>query len=323
MKKMSELVSVIITSYNHAEYLKQRLDTIIAQTYKNLEIIVIDDCSSDNSLDILKEYADLSNIKIVAFKKNEGYAFACRSGVQESKGDYIMFAESDDFSEPEQIETLLREIVRDKNIGVVWCRSNIVDENGKVIGDDYSGREKAFRKMCLNDAYIKKEFMQKFFLPSCVIPNMSAALIRKSFFEKTGGLSSDFKVCADWDFWNRMARVSDFFYVAKALNNFRTHQKTVRNTCSSNIQVREIFKLVDDASGKVYTTLVGRIKAKLNFGYIGAYMIIYNSGHRRENAIFIYREGTRYIQSFFFFLLAGFLINAYEYIEHVLLKKLT
>ncbi|MCP4650704.1 MAG: glycosyltransferase [PVC group bacterium] len=314
---MSELVSVIITSYNHGEYLKERLDTILGQTYKNIEIIVVDDCSIDNSLEVLKGYAGYSNVKVIALKENVGYALACHKGVGESKGNFIIFAESDDFSEPEQIEMLFDVIVKDERIGVAWCRSNIVDENGKVLGDDYSGREKSFRLMCKESTFIRKEYMQRLFLSSCVIPNMSAALLRRSFFEQTGGLSPNYKACADWDFWNRMAMVCDFFYITKTLNNFRTHGQTVRNTFESNLQAQEILKLTADASNTVYSTRKGRLKSCFNLGYIGAYMIIYSLGNRFKNAIFIYKEGSRYVGFFIFFLLFGFLKNFWKYIGMV------
>jgi glycosyltransferase involved in cell wall biosynthesis len=250
--------------------------SLLNQTYKNLEIIVVDDCSTDSSQQVLEHYSHLSNIRIVLLKENRGYANASNLGVGLSRGEFIMIAECDDFSEPEQVETLLTNMLYAATIGVAYSRSNIVDEWGSVIGNDYLGRGRAFEALCSKDAVISKEMMQRFLLGSCVIPNMSAALIRKQYYESVGGLSSSFRACADWEFWCRVAHACDFAYVAAPLNNFRTHSNTVRNTFKINVQVSEIFHLLYGASSQIELSANERYRFRVNMGYVLAFYMTYN-----------------------------------------------
>lgn len=265
-----DLISVIVTSYNHAEYLDERMESLLGQTYRNLEIIVVDDCSTDSSLEVLGKYEKYDHVKIVALKKNVGYANASNFGVSICHGEYIMFAECDDFSAPSHIEILHDKMVNKENIGVAYCRSNMVDSNGNVFGDDFCYREPAFQSLCFQDTLIPQPDVQRFFLFSCVIPNMSAALIRKKFFNLVGGLSPAYRVCADWDFWCRISSHCDFYYVAFSLNNFRSHLMTVRNTSGIQVPLIEIISLLYGAFENVNFGFIEKLKFKINVGFIWA-----------------------------------------------------
>ena len=289
---MNDLISIIVTSYNHAEYLKQRLDTLLDQTYKNKEIIIVDDFSTDSSRDILNKYKDFPCIKLVFLSKNMGYAYACNYGVSLSRGEFIMFAECDDYNEPAHLEKLYENIIGSEDTGVAYSRSNIVDNTGKIIGDDFHGSFKAFKRFCSKDILIPRNKMQKFLITSCVIPNMSASLIRKKYFNAVNGLSESFKVCADWDFWCRMAQVCDFYYVTSPLNNFRRHQTTVREISGLEAQFSEIFELLQNALSGINLTRTEKLKFKINLGYIFAH-----------EALFGYRKG---LKSFSHVLMYGF-----------------
>lgn len=269
-------MSVVVTSYNHAEYLKQRMDTLLAQSYPNIEILVIDDCSTDNSLEVLEEYSKYRHIKIIALPKNGGYAAACNHGVSLSNGDYIMFAECDDFNDPIHIEMLMERLIANESVGVAYCRSNMVDSKGIIFGDDFQYREKRFQYHCAQDILIPQTQMQKYFLKSCVIPNMSAALIIKDCIIRAGGLSSDYRICADWDFWCRLAENTDFYYVAKPLNYFRTHETTARNTFGIGIHVREYYKLLYNALPKAKLSKIENMKYRLHYGRLWANFVTRN-----------------------------------------------
>ncbi|MCP4176490.1 MAG: glycosyltransferase, partial [bacterium] len=175
------------------------------QDYEPVEIIVVDDCSSDYSMEVLKKYESYSHVKIIDLKKNNGYANACNIGVDSSSGKYIMFAECDDYNEPDHISILVELFKKSDNIGVVYSKSHIVDSCGNIIGDDFQFRDKEFKAYCKHSALIPKEKMQLFLLNSCVIPNMSAALFKREYFENIAGISSKYKACADWDLWCRIS----------------------------------------------------------------------------------------------------------------------
>jgi len=136
---------------------------------------------------------------------------------------------------------------------------NVVDENGVVKCNDFFYREKRFQVKCSKDAEILKDDMQRFLLASCVIPNMSAALIRKSCFESVGGLSDKYKTCSDWDFWFRVALITDFFYVSEPLNNFRRHSSSMDSIMGAKTQLLEIQELLHEAIARVRLTWIEAI----------------------------------------------------------------
>ena len=133
MDKLSQpLVSIVFTSYNHQEYLRQALDSLVNQTYLNTEIIIVDDCSTDGSQEILREYEHYENINLILQKQNSGsYVKASNFGASFAKGEYILFAQCDDFAKANQLEVLLKAFESNPSVGVVFSKSNLVDENGK------------------------------------------------------------------------------------------------------------------------------------------------------------------------------------------------
>lgn len=230
----SPLVSVVVTSYNHADYLRERMDSLINQTYSNFEIIVIDDFSSDHSSEVLEEYSKYKNVSILILDKNYGYSHTSNLGIKLSNGKYIMFAECDDYSNKDQIKILMSNFFSRDNIGVVFSGSNMVDGNGKKYGEDIQWRNKHFRGLCNENRIIDSNLISRFFLESCVIPNLSAAIIKKNVLTAVNGFSTDFTASADWDMWCRVASTTDFYYVTEQLNNFRNHRTTVRNSVLQN-----------------------------------------------------------------------------------------
>jgi glycosyltransferase involved in cell wall biosynthesis len=318
--KTKGLVSVIVTSYNHAEYLDHRMQSLLAQTYENMEIIVVDDCSTDGSAAVLQGYKQYPHINIVILDKNDGYANACNLGVGLCNGEYIMFAECDDYNEPTHIAVLMASLTAYNNVGVAYCRSNMVDQNGNKAGDDFRYREKSFRIRCLEDTVISKEEMQKYLLIHCVIPNMSAALLRKNLFYFAGGLSSAYRACADWDFWCRVAQCCDFYYVATPLNNFRTHSTTVRSTFGIKLQVSEMFSLLYSAYSHTKLTPAERLKFKLNIGFIWANYINYSPVNWIKSFSSIWRNSLQYEKTSIVYLLFGFVKKTYFIARRIVWK---
>lgn len=268
--KEQELISVVVTSYNHAEYLGQRMESLLHQSWPNLEVVVVDDCSTDNSAEVLAKYQGIPNVRIVLQEKNRGYADTSNLGVSLARGRYVLFAECDDYSEPDQVQALYQAITESNSTVVAFSRSTMVDESGKATGDDFAFREERFKRLCASDALISAETMRNFLMFSCVIPNMSAAMFKKKSFERIGGLSQRYRACADWDFWCRMAEEGDFRYLDRPLNNFRSHSTTVRNTFNTGLQIKEIYEIVFRVYRRCNLKLMDRLRFKYNIGVIWA-----------------------------------------------------
>lgn len=241
---MKPKVSIIFTSYNHSEYLRQALDSLLSQTLKEFELIIVDDCSTDGSQEILKEYEEKdSRIRLNLLKENTGsYVHSSNFGAGLAIAPYIIFEQCDDFAEPTQLEKLYDAMQQYPNIGVVYSSSRMVDAQGCDLGNDYNYRSRRFKEKCITDVHVDRKDMGHFLLEACVIPNLSAALIKRTLFNKLGGLSTDYLVLADWDFWFKMANECDFYYLREPLNNFRQHNTTIRKSVKMNLQVCEVFE---------------------------------------------------------------------------------
>lgn len=257
------LVSIVVASYNHAEYLVQRMDTLIAQTYPDIEIIVIDDCSTDNSLQVLRPYESDPRVRLIAREKNGGWVAVSNQGISLSRGEFIIFANCDDACEPELIGSLVAAMRSGDKVGIAFCRSLLVDGSNNRLGDDLQIQQPSFRARCAGDTLITGLEMGKFLLHSCVIPNLSAALIRRRAFVEVGALSPDYRACSDWDLFFRIAERFDFAYVAQPLNWFRQHATTIRSSMKERATYEEYFRVLLVPVRKLPLTWGERATARL------------------------------------------------------------
>lgn len=125
------LVSIILTNYNSETLIKDSIESILNQTYKTIELIIVDDGSTDNSLDIISLYKDLFNVRVVSLNKNYGCYFAKNVGLLLSKGKFIGFQDADDISSPFRIEKQIKYLLENENVDMVFCDilkcDNIID----------------------------------------------------------------------------------------------------------------------------------------------------------------------------------------------------
>lgn len=317
---MTPLVTAIVTSYNHAEYLDQRMDSLLKQAFDNMEIIVVDDCSSDESREVLERYRGNSKVDLVFLERNGGYANACNLGIKMSRGKYVMFAECDDYDDPEHIRTLVKVMEENEQAGAAYCRSSIVDERGTVLGTDYDVRENAFKRYCTNDVLIPRRTMARFFLFACVIPNMSAALIRKTAIESVGHLSPAFRACADWDLWCRMSEKYDFYYVAKPMNYFRTHPNTVRKKASVALQVGEYYDLLYRSFPHVGLSPGEALRFRMRCGLAWAHFITVNPLDWFKSFPAVCRKSFSHDRLSLLYLMTGMLAKVGRWVQRRLMR---
>lgn len=134
---MDKLVSIIMPVYNSARYLSEAIESCLDQTYRKFELIIIDDGSNDDSKEIIefywRKYPD--KIKVHFFQKNQGAAAARNKGIKMARGDYLVFADSDDIQDKERIQQIIESIKRDK-VDMVFNNCLMIDENGQSLGKD-------------------------------------------------------------------------------------------------------------------------------------------------------------------------------------------
>ncbi len=316
------LVSIIFTSYNHKEYLKQALDSLINQTYQNLEIIIIDDYSTDGSQEILKQYEHIENITLKLQLQNSGsYVKASNYGAAHAKGDYILFAQCDDFAEVNQIEILLHSLESNPTVGVAFSKSNMVNEAGITYATDFSGRERSFKQAVKDDVLIKGSKMKEFLSFSCVIPNLSAALIRHDLFKQIGGLSENYLVVADWEFWLDLSEKTDFYYVKQPLNYFRQHATTIRSSIKIKTQIIEIYKMFYNHISKNKLTSTQMHQIKIGAGAVWFSYFIENKKAWLECCASVYAEIKQIEKRSLYYLLLGIKKQITEFLYHKIDKN--
>lgn len=238
------VVSVIVASFNHARFLPQRMESLLSQTYEHLEILVIDDQSSDNSLDVLRQYGSDPKVRMIVREENGGWVTVSNQGVELSSGEYVIFANCDDDCDQLMIESLVKALAENPSAGMAFCRSLLVDESDHVLGDDFRVRETAFQRRCASDTLLSGSEFSRFLLESCVVPNLSAALFRRECLVTVGDLSASYRVVCDWDLFFRVAEQYDVCYLSDPLNRFRQHPRTIRGRTEDRVVYAEYLRLL-------------------------------------------------------------------------------
>ena len=217
MKEEEVLVSVIIPNYNHARYLDERLKSVLSQTFRNFEIIILDDCSTDDSMKVISAYKDDPRISnIIVNEHNSGMPFKqWLKGIQLAKGKIIWIAESDDTCEPNFLETMVETITKHENCVVAFCKMIAFTDEGEKWTKTPSNLEEKL--------YNSKEFLSEFLSWRNAIVNASGTVFKKGTAIKIAPTFTKSKGVGDWMFWTEMAECGDVAYVDKALSYFRQH----------------------------------------------------------------------------------------------------
>ena len=230
-------VSVIIPNYNHAPYLTQRIESVLSQTYQDFEVILLDDCSTDDSRSIIERYAARNErIQTVFNENNSGSPFAqWNKGITLARGEFIWIAESDDYADKYFLEELLPHLEENDFTGVVYCQSWVVDQYGTLVNNMKDWTNSLDKVRWTKDYFNRgrnecREYL--YFKPT--IPNASAVLFRKSVCLEIGMADEHFTMCGDWLHWIKALERTDVYFVAKSLNYFRSHSATTRVIVTHN-----------------------------------------------------------------------------------------
>ncbi|WP_281322655.1 glycosyltransferase family 2 protein [Flavobacterium aestivum] len=232
MKSILPLISVIVPNYNHEKYLKERLDSIFNQTYPNFEVIVLDDCSTDNSRYILNQYSQHPKASHCVFNEiNAGNTFVqWNRGIALARGEFIWIAESDDFCDYNFLEEVSKPLIENDKVVLSYCQSNRVDGKGTVTGNWLNQTSDLDRDLFLRDfVFDGNEFIEKFLIYRNVIPNAAAVIFRKNGLIKNSHLDLNplLKYNGDWLFYLKIIANNKVAFIEKPLNNFRFHSHSV------------------------------------------------------------------------------------------------
>ena len=239
-------VSVIIPNYNHARYLQKRLESVFNQTFKDFEVILLDDASTDNSMEALNKYADHADVRILRNEKNSGSPFRqWLKGLDLARADVIWIAESDDMCEPEFLETLLPAF-RNPEVKLAYSNSHVMNEQDSVTGDYISGEYlSSLSQTKWNESYLvsaTEEINDGLGVKDTVL-NISAVLFRRvEFDEEFRKTLEDMRIAGDWYFIVNAIKGGKVRYEAGKLNYHRRHSESVIGKMVSEKKIEDFFR---------------------------------------------------------------------------------
>ncbi|GAA4278511.1 glycosyltransferase family 2 protein [Aquimarina mytili] len=218
-----ELVSIVIGTYNGASYISEQLESILQQTYTPLEIIIVDDASTDETLDVIQKYDKMhSNIKMHAYDINVGYIKNFERGIALATGAYIALSDQDDWWMPTKIEKLMNHI---HHYDLVYCDSIFVDENLQNLGSSFSTTKNL---ISINTPI-------NLLIDNCVSGH--AALFKKSLYEKAIPFP-DF-IPHDWWLAYVASIENNIYYLDEPLIKYRHHQNNVIASSEKNKKAKK------------------------------------------------------------------------------------
>lgn len=207
------LISVIIPAYNAEKFIAKTLLSVLSQTYQNIEILVINDGSTDTTAEIVTSFAQKDSRVILLQQSNAGVAAARNLAIQKSRGEYIAPIDADDIWYPQNLEKQVESLIKSEpSVGVVYSWSLDINEKDLLTGGFYNSTI---------EGQVYKALVYKYF-----IGNASSSLIRRICFEKVGGYNCQLKAqnaqgCEDWELHLRIAEHYQFKVVPEFLVGYR------------------------------------------------------------------------------------------------------
>ena len=264
-------VSVIIPNYNYARFLQQRIESVLAQTYTDYEIILLDDASTDDSVSILNHYKTNSRVAHLEINSvNTGSPFAqWQKGISLSRGKYIWIAESDDAADSSFLEKAVSVLNQYPHTSFCFLGSNCIDEKGNELSTDFDRwTSKQLRRPHNIGIFDGEDYIKHNLYWRNYIYNASGVVFRKQCFEQIKDLSCfSMRYSGDWLFWIEMARQGSVVELYEKLNLFRLHSTstTVEGNASGNAILEDI-QVVHYVESFSYP--IGRYKRLMRHGML-------------------------------------------------------
>ncbi|MDN3548732.1 glycosyltransferase family 2 protein [Mucilaginibacter aquaedulcis] len=252
------MISVIIPNYNHAKFLRKRLASILEQTYQDLEVIILDDCSTDNSRAIIEEYRIHPLVKKIIYNaQNSGSPFIqWNKGVALAQGDYVWIAESDDYADQNMLSSCLDALMTSPSSDLAYCDSLEIDEQDNIAGRWSRWQEKLSPNLWTSDFVISGPHLNSTYnRVANIIPNASCVLFRRNAYMKSPFLKriEKLKCTGDWLMWFSILQHTNVCYCHRPLNYFRYHQATTRSDTNTRLlNVKEHYEAIYTLSQMIH-----------------------------------------------------------------------
>lgn len=261
------LVTVLIPNYCHASYLNERIDSVLAQTYQNFEVIIMDDYSTDNSREVIEQYRNHPRVREIVYNEiNTGSTFVqWDRGIAMANGELIWIAESDDSCRPELLERLVEQFEQTDDLAVAYVQSVLINVCGEVIRKPVEKGKPTI--------YDGREFIRTHLLYGTSIINASMAIFNRNKSLGIDRCFKQFKSVGDWMFWVLMSETGKVAEVREPLNFFRRHDGTVTSKCYLNgvslINTKDIVDYILDRK------IISRYRHQMVYVYFIKYIKLF------------------------------------------------
>jgi len=209
------LISVIMSSYNHEKYLAETIESVLCQSYRDFELIIVDDCSRDGSQRIIVSYQEQDvRIRSIFHEKNKGISKTLNDGISIAKGDFIAFIDSDDIWVNKKLEKQL-EILKREN-AIVWSEGEVIDGHGQCTGKTFTQMHRASKKK--KNGNIFEELLYDNFI-------FGSSMIFKSEYLPETGFDENLHYLNDYRFAVDLAKQHNYYFIEEPLAKYRVHGK--------------------------------------------------------------------------------------------------
>lgn len=245
---MQSLVTAVIPVYNSAKYVREAIESASNQTYKNIEIIIVNDGSTDNTAEIIKKLmahsSELMGKVRYIYQENKGPAAARNRGIREAKGEYIVFLDADDEWLPDKLEKQIKLLNENRNVGLVTCGRDVIDQLGK-------------KTISLPKIPVSRQKMLMAFTLGNIVGSCSCVMLRKTCLNGVGCFDESLKVGEDWDLWLRIAREFDIEVVNEPLvkYNLRPNSQSGSGDINLKNELQLLEKIFNEPSMQKAKTL--------------------------------------------------------------------
>ncbi|MCK0105478.1 glycosyltransferase [Marinobacter sp. S0848L] len=213
---MKPLVSVLTPAYNRAAFISEAVESVLNQTYDNIEYIVIDDGSTDDTYSILQEYEDTGRLRLLTHKnrQNRGQSASLNLGLKAATGDYIVILDSDDRLHQHKLQKQVEFLEQNPGIGMVYGQAMAIDEGGKELFP------------IPPDNHVEPGDPNRLLL-DCYMALPGGAMVRKTVFDCVGFFEEEFRASQDHDMVIRLAEAAPFAYVKETAFYYRKHDDAI------------------------------------------------------------------------------------------------
>ncbi len=295
---MSPKISIIIPAYNSEKFIKRTIQSVLNQTYKNFELIIVDDGSTDNTKEIVREFQKKDpKIKYIWEKNSGAPARPKNRGIKRSKGEYIAFLDHDDEWMPEKLEKQLNLFEKEKNLKLGFISSNGLvfnEKENKTYEHKITKRGEVFQDLLANN----------FILSS------SSVLAKKEVFKNVGFFDENLKFSDDWEMWIKIAQKYEFDFFDEALFKYYWHGENVMNKLKGEEKLKE-HKYILEKYKDFYQKYPRAYSVRLrNIGSI--YLLNNNLKEARRYFVKAVKVAPFYLRSWINFILSLFGKNFYK-----------